>query len=243
MPLRVAMWSGPRNISTAMMRAFENRPDTIVWDEPLYAYFLRETGIDHPMREETLAAHDADADRVIHRCAHEPLAAGVAIFYQKQMTHHFLDGLPWEWLDELANCFLIRDPREMLLSYARKRETATAEDLGLARQVAIFERVRERTGRAPPVLDAKDVLRDPGGTLGALCETLGIPFTDAMLKWPAGLRESDGAWADHWYDAVRKSTGFAPWRARDGELSAQMGAVLEASQPFYEMMREHRLRA
>lgn len=242
--IRIALWSGPRNISTAMMRAWENRPDTVVWDEPLYAHYLRATGIDHPMREETLAVHDADATRVLDACVNGvPPGArndGARIFYQKQMTHHFLDGLPWDWLDDLRNAFLIRHPRAMLLSYARKRQSVTAADLGLARQVEIFEHVKARTGRIPPVLDAEDVLRDPRGALSGLCAALDVPFDEAMLSWPAGPRDSDGAWAPHWYDAVQASTGFAPWSARDGELPDALQAVLEECLPHHATLEKHR---
>ncbi len=244
--IRIALWSGPRNLSTAMMRAFENRPDTVVWDEPLYAHYLRTTGIDHPMREETLAAHEADADRVLDACAtgRPPGASadGTAeIFYQKQMTHHFTADLSIERLAGLRHAFLIRDPREMLLSYVRKRSEVTAADLGLAREHEIFEVLRKRTGRVPPVVDAADVLRDPRATLTALCAALDVPFREEMLAWPAGLRDSDGAWAPHWYDSVRKSTGFAPWRPREGALPPELAPVLAEARIPYEALAEHRI--
>jgi hypothetical protein len=239
--VRIAMWSGPRNISTALMRSFENRPDTVVWDEPLYAYFLDATGIDHPLREETLQRHERDPAKVIEACVHGPVPAGRTVFYQKHMTHHFLPDLPWDWLDGLHNCFLIRDPKAMLLSYSRKRGHVTADDLGLARQREIFDFVRTRTGRIPPVLDAEDVLRDPRHALTELCAALGLTFTEQMLSWPPGPRRTDGAWAAHWYDAVLDSTGFAAWRPREGTLTPALAAVHAESAPHYEALRRHRI--
>jgi hypothetical protein len=235
------MWSGPRNISTAMMRSFENRPDTVVWDEPLYAWFLKRTGIDHPMRDEVLAAHDSDLDAVTRRAARDPLPPGKTVFYQKHMTHHLLPEAPRGWIDELTNCFLIRDPRLMLASYVRKRAEVTAADLGLEQQTELFERERRRTGRVPPVVDSDDVLRAPAGALRALCAAVGIPFTDRMLSWPAGARDTDGIWGEHWYDAVRASTGFAPWRPRSAELPRELEAIAAECAPHYEMLRRHRL--
>ena len=238
---RIAMWSGPRNISTAMMRSWENRPDAVVWDEPLYAHFLDATGIDHPLREETLAGHERDPAKVIEACARGPVPADRTIFYQKHMTHHFLPDLPWDWLDDLINCFLIRDPKATLLSYSRKRGTVTADDLGVARQREIFEHVCERTGRVPPVLDAEDVLKDPRHALTELCRAVGVPFAEDMLSWPPGPRRTDGAWAPHWYDAVLDSTGFAQWRAREGELSPELAAIHAECAPHYAALRRHRI--
>ena len=238
---RIAMWSGPRNISTAMMRSWENRRDSVVWDEPLYAHFLDETGIDHPLREETLERHERDAVKVMEACVRGPVPAGRTVFYQKHMTHHFLPDLPWDWLDGLLNCFLIRDPKAMLLSYSRKRGEVTADDLGLARQWEIFEHVRKRTGGVPPVLDAEDVLKNPRHALTELCRAVGVPFQEQMLSWAPGPRRTDGAWAPHWYDAVLDSTGFAQWRAREGELSPELEAIHAECAPHYEVMRRHRI--
>jgi hypothetical protein len=239
--IRIAMWSGPRNISTALMRSFENRADTVVWDEPLYAWFLLRTGIDHPMRERVIAAHETDLDAVTRRAARDPLPPGRTVFYQKHMTHHLLPDAPRAWIDALANCFLIRDPRLMLASYVRKRGSVTLADLGVEQQTELFERERRRTGRVPPVVDAEDVLRDPAGTLEALCAAVGIPFTERMLRWPAGARETDGVWGDHWYDAVRASTGFAPWKPREVDLPPELEAIARECRPHHERLREHRL--
>lgn len=238
--LRIAMWSGPRNISTAMMRSFENRGDCAVWDEPLYAHYLKATGIDHPGRDEILAAHESDWRKVAAACA-GPAPDGRPVFYQKHMAHHLLPEIDRGWLDALENCFLIRDPAEAVASYARTRENPTLADLGYERQVEIFEATRARTGRVPPVLDARDVLDDPRRALGLLCAALGLPFTERMLAWPAGPRPSDGAWGKHWYAAVWSSTGFRA-AAPSGPPPERLRPLVEAARPYYEHLRAHRLR-
>jgi hypothetical protein len=241
-PLRVAMWSGPRNISTAMMRAFENRPDTVVSDEPLYGYFLRATGLDHPAREAVIAAQPGDWRDVVAALT-GPVPEGKAVWYQKHMTHHLLPEIGRGWLAEVRNCFLIRDPRLVLASYVRTRAAPTLEDLGLPQQVEIFERVCAEQARVPPVLDAGDVLADPRRLLGLLCDALGIAFSERMLAWPPGKRASDGVWAPHWYASVWRSTGFRPARPAGAPLPEALAGLAEAGRPYYERLRAHRLGA
>lgn len=239
---RIAMWSGPRNISTAMMRSFENRADTAVWDEPLYGPYLAITGLAHPMAEEVIAEQGRDWRPILDRCAGDA-PHGASVFYQKHMTHHLLDEMPLDWLDDVVSCFLIRDPREVVASYTAKRakDVVTAEDLGFVQQSRVFDTVLERTGVEPPVIDAADVLRNPAGVLGELCSRIGITFDPAMLSWPAGRRESDGVWSAHWYDAVWKSTGFAPYQARDTRLDDYQTGLLEACQPHYDRLAPLRI--
>lgn len=174
--------------------------------------------------------------------AEEPLPSGTTVFYQKHMTHHLLPEADRDWTDGLVNCFLIRDPREVLLSYVKKRTQITPADLGSEQQIEIFERVRKRTGRVPPVVDGRDVLENPRGLLKALCAAVGVPFLDAMLEWPAGGRETDGVWADHWYDSVRASTSFAPYRPREGNLPDSLAEIARFCEPHYRMLAEHRIR-
>src|SRR3954447_3613844 len=209
-PVRIAMWSGPRNISTAMMRAWGNRSDTFVCDEPLYAHYLRETGILHPGADEVIRCHEPDWRKVVAWLT-GPVPEGKAIFYQKQMAHHLLPSIERGWLADLTNVFLIREPREMLTSLIRVTPDPTLEDTGLPQQVALFEEERRRTGAVPLVLDARDVLEDPRGMLERLCRGLGVPFAEAMLSWPPGRRETDGIWAKHWYSAVEQTTSFQPY--------------------------------
>jgi hypothetical protein len=236
---RIAMWSGPRNISTAMMRAFENRPDTAVIDEPFYAAYLKATGIDHPLRSETLAAHESDWRDVV-RVLTGPVPGGRAIFYQKHMTHHMLPEFDLGWMEACRNAFLIRAPEAVLASYTAKRSEFLPADVGFARQREIFEREADRLGMAPPVIDAEDVLNDPRRTLRALCEAVGIAFSESMLRWPAGARATDGVWAPAWYDSVERSTGFARPRTYP-PLDGNLRSIAETVRPHYEHLARYNL--
>ena len=238
--VRIAMWSGPRNISTAMMRAFGNRPDTAVWDEPFYAAYLHITGIDHPMRQEVIAAGPADWRNVVARLV-GPMPGGARVYYQKHMTHHMIPAIDRTWIDRVTSGFLIRAPEPVLASYTAKREEVTLADIGFVQQAEIFDRVADRLGTAPPVIDAEDVLRDPPGTLCALCAACDIPFDEAMLAWPAGRRATDGVWAAHWYAAVERSTGFAPYRPREVTLKPRLAAIAEDAREYYERLRPYRI--
>ena len=238
--VRIAMWSGPRNISTAMMRAWENRGDTAVWDEPLYAYYLQRTGIEHPGTEEVIAAGETDWRRVV-AAATGPVPGGKSIYFQKHMTHHVLDEVDREWLSQLSNCFLIRDPREVIASYARTRPEVNVRDVGVLQQTDLFEHARRITGATPLILDARDVLENPRALLETLCDALDVPFTERMLSWPAGSRESDGVWAKYWYDAVRASTGFAPYASKAHTLPASLEPLAEECEPYYQTLYRQRL--
>jgi hypothetical protein len=241
-PIRIAMWSGPRNISTAMMRAFGNRADCAVSDEPFYGAYLHATGLDHPLRAAVIASQPKQWRDVVAALTRPP-PGGRAVWYQKHMTHHMIDGFGLDWTDGFVNAFLIREPEAVLASYARKRPDFTLEEIGLPAQVALFERAAERLGRAPPVIEGADVLADPRGALTALCAACGIGFDEAMLSWPPGRRDSDGVWAPAWYEAVERSTGFrAPERkARIDELPAPLKRIAEAARPLYERLARHRL--
>ncbi len=238
--LRIAMWSGPRNISTAMMRAWENRTDTVVRDEPFYGHYLLKTGLDHPGREEVIAREETDW-RDVAAALTGPIPDGKSVFYQKHMTHHFLPEIDRGWLDKVVNCFLIRDPREVLTSYVRTRSNATIHDLGFPRQLEIFDLVRSRTGRTPAVLDSRDVLENPRRMLGLLCEAVGVSFSERMLIWPPGRRTTDGVWAKHWYQNVERSTGFAPYRSNGLAIPDALRPVAEACEPYYQRLHEFRL--
>ena len=240
-PARILIWSGPRTISTALMRSWGSRDDVHVWDEPLYAAYLAETGIDHPGREEILARHETDWRRVVERILGD-VPGGKAIHYQKHMAHHLLPGFDRSWVPRVRNAFLIRDPREMLISLSKVTPDPGLRDTGLPQQAELFERVREARGRPPPVVDARDVLEHPETMLRKLCRALGVPFRPAMLSWEPGRRETDGAWAEHWYDAVEASTGFRPWSPPPGRVPAGLEPVLEACREPYRHLREHRIR-
>lgn len=230
------MWSGPRNLSTAMMYAFAARGDCAVWDEPFYAAYLNATGIDHPMRDEIIAAHDTDPARVAAACKGQ-IPQGQSLFYQKHMTLHMIPGFDRSFMHDCENVFLIRHPARVVASYAKKREGPRPEDLGFIQQVELFEEVADRIGRAPLVIDCSDVRADPGGTLARLCAGLGIVFDESMLSWPAGGHASDGVWARHWYGAVHRSTGFEDPEGALPDLSGDYARLADQALPHYERLR------
>ena len=237
------MWSGPRNISTAMMRAFENRSDTAVADEPFYAAYLAATGLDHPMRGEVLASQPQDW-REVTALLLGPVPGNAAIQYQKHMTHHMLPKFGSGWMACCRNVFLIRRPDEVIASYREKRGEIGLADIGIVRQAELFDQEAGRLGYAPLVLDAADIMAAPAAMLGALCNALGIEFRSAMIAWPAGRRASDGVWAPAWYDQVERSTGFAPRRDRlPVRLDDSLRRVADAAAPYYARLERFRLRA
>ena len=222
-PKRIAMWSGPRNLSTAMLYSFAARGDCAVWDEPFYAAYLRETGIAHPMAAQIIAANEADPARVAAACI-GPVPQGQSLFYQKHMTLHMIPGFDRSFMADCENVFLIRHPARVVASYARKRENPTLADIGFVQQAELFYEVAQGLGRAPLVIDSADILANPQGALSALCAALEIPFTKRMLHWPAGPKPYDGTWAPHWYNAVHQSTCFD---AAEGPLPVLDGACAE----------------
>lgn len=240
--IRLALWSGPRNISTAMMRAWDSRGDTFVCDEPLYAYYLQATGADHPGRDEILAHHETDWRAVVTWLT-GPIPEDRPIFYQKHMAHHLLPEMDRDWLNGLRHAFLIRDPREMLTSLVKVLPDLRIQDTALPQQWELFEHVRRTTGRTPAVLDARDVLEDPRSLLEQLCAAYGVSFTDAMLHWKPGRRSTDGVWAHRWYGSVERSTGFQPYRPKTDPVPPALHGIYEACMTYYERLYEHRLRA
>jgi len=238
--LRICLWSGPRNISTATMRSFANRPDCAVWDEPFYGPYLVRTGLDHPGRDTILAAVPLDENGIAERCAGEA-PDGAAIFFQKHMCQHMLDEIPRDWMAACRHIFLIRDPAEVAASFAAATGGATASDLGAIRQAELFEYACQLTGQAWPVIEGADVLSDPEGMLRALCAAIGIPFDAAMLSWPAGKRETDGVWAPWWYKRVEASTGFEPRQPDPHGLPDALRPAVEASRPHYEALKARKL--
>jgi hypothetical protein len=232
---RIAMWSGPRTLSTAMMRAWENRADTVVVDEPLYAYYLAATGLDHPGRDDVIAGQPTDWRTVVAELTTGPLPAGTTIGYQKHMTHHVLPEVDLAAFAGLRHAFLLRDPRQLLASYAKVRTEPTLADLGITAQLALFRRF------GGPVIDSGDLLRNPERVLRALCAALEVPFDAAMLSWPAGPRSSDGVWAPHWYAAVEASTGFGPYREPTGQLPDHLAELADQCRDAYDEMAGHRL--
>jgi Sulfotransferase domain len=240
MTIRIAMWSGPRNLSTAMMRSFGSRSDTFVSDEPFYGAFLKDTGADHPLREEVIRGMDCEWASVMVSLRGEP-PGGASIWYQKHMWHHMSGPIGYDDFDGFTHAFLIREPERMIASYLRKREAAAFENFGLQRQAEFFDREADRLGHAPPVIDANDVLANPHGVLSRLCAALGIPWDRAMLSWPTGRRETDGPWAPHWYAAVEASTGFGRPETEPVNLPDEARRVADRCLPYYDRLAAHRI--
>lgn len=237
--LRLNVWSGPRNVSTALMYSFAQRADTRVVDEPLYAHYLRVTGLEHPGREAVLASQDQDGEAVVRRVVLGPCDRPV--LFLKQMAHHLVE-LDRGFLARCDNVLLTRDPRDMLPSLAENIAEPVLRDTGYAAQLSILEDLR-RLGREPVVLVASELLKDPRSVLSQLCGRLGLRFDEAMLSWPAGPRAEDGAWAPHWYASVHRSTGFAPWKPKDAPFPARLRALLDEVQPMYEQLSRLAIRA
>jgi Sulfotransferase domain len=229
------MWSGPRTVSTALMRAWENRPDTVVADEPLYAFYLERTGSPHPARDLVLASQPRQWQPVLEHLAKAPLPDGASVSYAKLMTHHLLPEIDRDALAPISHAHLIRDPRGLLASYAKVRSEPTLDDLGLRQQLEIYEKF------GGPVVDSRDLLTDPEGILRALCAALSVPFDGHMLSWPAGPRDTDGVWAPHWYGSVIASTGFAPYHPATEDLPARLEPLAAQCMPYYEKLSRHRL--
>ena len=223
-----------------MMRSWENRADTKVIDEPFYAHYLKTTGIEHPMRDEVIASQPNNWGEVVADIV-GPGPGGVDIWYQKHMTHHMIPEVDRDWFRHVKHAFLIRDPSEMLASYAAKRASVTPADLGAALQAELYDEVVERTGQTPPVIDAADVLRNPEAMLRALCDALEVSFDDAMLSWPQGPRPSDGVWSAHWYASVEASTGFRPYEPKTIDLPDDLVAIAEACRGPYRSLWRRRL--
>lgn len=234
------MWSGPRNLSTALMYSFAARGDCAVWDEPFYAAYLKATGIDHPMRAEIVAGQESDPARVAAACQ-GPIPQEQRLFYQKQMTLHMIPGFDRGFMRACENVFLIRHPARVVASYAKKREGPTLSDIGFVQQAELFDEVAGWSGRAPLVVASEDIRADPRATLGRLCDRLGIGFTDRMLHWPAGPKPYDGIWAPHWYNAVHGSTGFDGAEGDLPELAPDYRDLAEQALPYYERLAGHRL--
>lgn len=234
------MWSGPRNISTALMRAWSSRPDTVVCDEPLYAYYLLKSGLDHPGRDEVIAQHETDW-RTIVAWLTGPIPDGKIIFYQKHMAHHLLPEIDRSWLQRLTHCLLIRHPADMLTSLTKFLRSPRLEDTGLPQQIEILRLIESSTGKAPIVIDARDVLEGPRRMLTLLCGELGVDFLESMLSWPTGRQPTDGVWARHWYAAVEQSTGFEPYRPKAEPVPQRLQPLLEECLPCYETLFARRL--
>lgn len=238
--MNIAMWSGPRNLSTAMMVSFAQRTDCTVVDEPFYAAYLKATGLEHPLTQEIIEAGDIDASAVADYCT-SPSPDGSSVFYQKHMTHHMIPEFDRRWMDKVTNVFLIRDPLRVISSYSIKRENPTLADIGVAEQLAIFDRVCDMTGEIPVVVDSADILANPERVLKKLCAALGLEFDDKMLSWAAGPKAYDGIWAKHWYGSVWKSTGFGKPNNSSPVIPESLKPLADEALEYFKKIQAHAL--
>lgn len=234
------MWSGPRNISTALMRSWESRSDTFVIDEPFYAHYLSVTNVDHPGRDEIIQNGETDQS-VVSRGLITDLDDSCSIYFQKHMTHHMIPSVGREWMKDVVNCFLIRDPKDMILSYTKVNSNLSMHLLGLEEQYELFEYVTKINGRAPPVVDSKDILLDPRETLRLLCEKIGVVFSEEMLSWSKGVRDTDGIWAKYWYDNVINSTGFNIYRQKDDDVPSKYLGLYDECIKIYDELAKYKI--
>ncbi len=241
MTVRICLWSGPRNISTATMRSFEARGDCAVWDEPFYGYYLKATGLDHPGRDETLAEWPIDPAEIMAACVGDP-PGGKAEFFQKHMCQHMLPELDLSWTKDCRHLFLIRDPAEVAASFNATMGKVTADDLGALRQQFLYEEIAEITGQSNwPIVEGVDVLTNPEGMMRSVCAALDIPFRSSMLNWPEGRRKTDGPWAKHWYGRVEASTGFSASRESPHAFPEALAPVVSACRPAYLALQTRKL--
>ena len=235
------MWSGPRNISTALMRSWESRSDTFVIDEPFYAHYLSVTNVDHPGRDEIVQSGETDQS-VVSKGLISDIDDSCSIYFQKHMTHHMIPSVGREWMKDVVNCFLIRDPKDMILSYTKVNSNLSMHLLGLEDQYELFEYVTKINGRAPTVVDSKDILLDPRETLRLLCEKLGVVFTEEMLSWSKGVRDTDGIWAKYWYDNVINSTGFNTYTEKNEVIRDEYLQLYEDCLKIYDKLSKHKIK-
>lgn len=237
--MRIAMWSGPRNLSTAMMYSFGNRADMAVVDEPFYAAFLSLSGLIHPMQEQVLASQPTAPAQVISQLLGD-IPDGKPHFYQKHMCHHMIDGIDRSWMADVVNVFLIRHPARVIASYDQKRENPTLEDIGYPQQKTLFN-YASQFGRQPVVIDSDDILCQPRKALSALCGAIGLQFDESMLSWPKGGHKNDGVWAHHWYNAVHKSTGFVQGVKPLPNVADNQQSLYQQALPLYQELHQLRL--
>ncbi|MBO0335307.1 hypothetical protein J0X12_16925 [Sneathiella sp. CAU 1612] len=236
---RISMWSGPRNISTAMMRSFGSRPECQAVDEPFYAYYLAKTGLRHPMYKEVIASQPTDW-RTVAANLNVARASGSEL-YIKHMTHHMTEEVDLSSFRDHRNCFLIRDPKRVIASYAAKWDRITTDDIGIKRQFEIFRTLEKLTGQTPVVVEAEDILRQPEAMLKKLCHALDIPWREEMLSWKKGRQPEDGVWAAHWYASVEETTGFAPYKDREISLKPELTELMAEQVPYFDALRAHKI--
>ena len=238
--IRIAMWSGPRNISTAMMRSFENRDDAVVIDEPFYAYYLSKTDLNHPGKEKVLKSQSTNWDHVVN-LINGNIPNKKMIWYQKHMVHHIIEDKDIQWVKSFNNLFLIRHPQEVIISYLKQKKIEGINDLGFLHQMNLFNKIKNITGEYPIVFEAKDILSDPEKYLRKMCEYLNINFSNKMLNWPKGPRDTDGVWSTYWYKNVIESTSFKPYKASNKQVPKEYDNLLEECLQHYNYLNSFKI--
>jgi len=238
---RIGMWASPRCLSTVLLRSWSNRPDTFVQDEPLYPHYLLVSGRQDPGREAVLNHYETDWVKIVEQLIHGEIPNSKLIYYQKFMVYRLLPHIDMDWISGLTNCFLIREPRQMLLSYLKLWPNPTVETLGILRLHQLFYTVRDRLGTIPPVIDAHDLQNNPRHTLSLLCEAIGVEFTEEMLHWPK-RNPTDDIWSQYqWYDTVRNSTEFKPYIPKTDRIPEQFSDLLVQCNEVYQDLYQYRL--
>ena len=230
------MWSGPRNLSTALMRSFENRNDTKVIDEPFYAYYLKKTQLDHPMKSEIINYYPTSQMQILKQITFQ--TQNNQIFYQKHMTHHIIKNTRLDWLNKGYNCFLIRHPAKVINSYIKKNNLLSIDDIGFKKQFEIFNMIKKDKIKYL-VVNADTILQDPLKTLKKLCKILKIRFTKKMLSWPTGKRSSDGIWSTVWYKNVELSNTFSKYKKEKYYIPKKYNDIYEESLKYYNEMNQY----
>ena len=236
----IAMWSGPRNISTALMRSFENRSDCFVSDEPFYSYFLYKTGLKHPLSNEIIKSGLIKYNEIVKYIT-GPIPSSKSIWYQKHMAHHILEGEDLDWIKRMKNCLLIRHPNDVILSYLKKNDINSIQQLGYLQQIEIYKMLTKEMGTSPIIIDAQDLLKKPKKMLRQICKNLKIKFDDKMLLWPSGTRETDGIWGKYWYKQVEASTGFKPYIKTNKIIPHKYKILYNECMKYYDFLYQHRI--
>ncbi len=234
------MWSGPRNISSALMRSFENRSDCFVSDEPFYSYFLAKTKLKHPLYQEIIQSGFTDYNQIIKYIT-GPIPSSKKIWYQKHMAHHILEGNNMKWVKHMKNCLLIRHPSDVILSYLQKNKLENIEQLGYLQLIQIYKILTEELNIHPIIIDAEDLLSKPEDMLNLLCKNLGIKFDKKMLSWSVGIRKTDGVWSKHWYKNVEASNGFNPFNKTDRKIPVKYRIINDKCMELYNFLYERRM--
>ena len=233
------MWSGPRSLSTALMRSFASRRDCSVIDEPFYAAYLKATGIAHPMRNLILDSYNTNPLEVAKNCLQGN--SNVNIQYQKHMAHHMIPSFDNSFTHKICNAFLIRSPKKVVKSFGKKIDDFSLQDLGFVQQVELFSMIFDKTGIVPPVIDADDLLANPSAVLAALCSALEIDYYDEMLNWSTGTHSYDGVWGDYWYGSVNKSSGFLLSEGNDKKEFVPQTDLIDKAEPYFQTLNKYKI--